>query len=139
VDQSIYNGRGIESGGLARLVSRASVFILICAVVLSWLLINPARVESGGSVVMVLWFIIMAITLGALLLMWRAPARGSRDHLNNLAGNIVTIMIAAALIVILGMVIALFSGDKFDTLRAAAVSGVLIIMNYPRRGHWRRG
>lgn len=114
-----------------------SVLILICAVVLSWLLVTPGKMDGSGFLIMVLWFLILAAALGASLLMWRSsPVRGPRDHSNYQQVNTVTMMTAAALIVILGVVAAFLSGDKFDALRAAAISGVLIIMNYPRRRFW---
>jgi ABC-type transporter Mla maintaining outer membrane lipid asymmetry permease subunit MlaE len=107
-------------------------------VVLSWFLVKPAKAESGGFLTMALWFLILAVAVGASLLTWRSsPVRGPRDHSNHQQVSAVSMMIAATLIVVLGVVIAFLSGDKFDTIRAAAISGVLIIMNYPRR-HWRR-
>jgi peptidoglycan/LPS O-acetylase OafA/YrhL len=138
VNPLIQTGRGSEGSGLSRLVSRVSIVVVIGAVILSWLLVKPGKTDNSGFWIMGLWFVILAIALGVLLMVWRSPARGSRDYLNNLPGNTVTIMLLAVLIVILGMVTAFLSGDKFDTIRAAALSGVLMIVNYPRRGHWRR-
>ncbi len=88
---------------------------------------------------MTLWFVILVIAVGASLLTWRSsPVRGPRDHSNHLQVSTVTMMAAATLIVILGFVTALLSGDKFDTIRAGAAAMVLIIMNYPRRGYRQR-
>ena len=79
-----------------------------------------------------LWFLIVAIAAGTLLLMGRAPYRANYLQKSSVSMMVMTAM--ATIVVILGTVTAFLSGDKFDAVRAALISGILIIMGYRRRG-----
>ena len=95
--------------------------IILCAVVLSWTLVKPAGDGGNGLWVMLLWFLIIAIAAGALLF-WGTARRLNRAALKGVA----------VLVVILGTLTAFLSGDKFDAVRAAMVSIVLMVMSYGR-------
>lgn len=130
-----YSPGGRENNrGLYGAIPRISIFVIIIAVAISLLWVRPAAVGINGSsnagnslTVMILWFLILAIAIGTVLFSWKM--RGP-DHLWK---TVVRTMLAGSVIAILGAAAAFISGDKFDAIRAAIISMVLIIINYSRR------
>ena len=123
--------RETNSGGASRVMLRLSVLITVCAVVFSWFFIRPpAGIDSGinGFWIMILWLAIVIMGAAALLFFGRASYRGIK-----IEKSAAVLGGAAAAIAILGTVTAFLSGDKFDAVRAAMVSIILIIMGYSRR------
>jgi intracellular septation protein A len=112
--------REVNVGGLTRLISWLTLLTMICAVVLSWLLVRPSGID--GVWILASWGLIVAAAVLALIL-W-----GSAGRVNNLA-----LRVFAMLVIVLGTVTAFLSGDKFDTLRAVAVSIIMIVMSYRGR------
>ncbi|HEV7642899.1 MAG TPA: hypothetical protein VGO50_03070 [Pyrinomonadaceae bacterium] len=116
--------REVNVGGLTRLISWLGILTIICAVVLSWLLLGPTvkPTRIDGLWIMVSWAVIVAIAVLAMIL-W-----GSAGRVNHLA-----LRVFAILVIVLGTVTAFLSGDKFDALRAVTISLIMFIMSYRRR------
>jgi hypothetical protein len=111
--------RETTTGGASQALVWISILLLPCVIVLAWLLAGPPA-ESYGLPVMILWILVIIAAVAALVLRrWV-----SYD----------LIYPAAAFIIIAGTVAAFLSGDKFDAIRAAIVSVVLIALGYQRRG-----
>ncbi len=126
-----YSPGGRENNrGLYGAIPRISIFVIIIAVAVSCLWVRPAAAggNSGGALtVMIFWFVILAIAIGTVLFSWKM--RG----LDHLWKTVVRTMLAGSVIAILGSAAAFIGGDKFDAIRAAIISLVLIIINYSRR------
>jgi uncharacterized protein YacL len=118
--------------GLYGAIPRISIFVIIAAVIVSWIGTGPAAAAGSPLLIMILWFVILAIAIGTVLLSWKM--RGL-DHLMKTA---VRTALAGSIIAVLGLAAAFISGDKFDAIRAAIISTVLMIINYSRRRNWER-
>lgn len=116
--------REVNVSGLTRLISWLGILTIILAVVLSWLLIRPAVKPAGidGLWIMISWAVIVVIAVLAMIF-W-----GMANRVNHLA-----LRVFAIFVVILGTVTAFLSGDKFDVLRAVAISLIMFIISYRPR------
>ncbi|MDQ2745889.1 MAG: hypothetical protein M3T96_01345 [Acidobacteriota bacterium] len=103
---------------------------------------NPAAAETART----LWIVIIFIAVGTFLLRrmflrWDrlrdiALLKGVRGLLRTLQSNAIILAVLAETIVVIGLVIARLSGERFDRLRAGIVALILLVINFSRRQVW---
>lgn len=123
------------------------VFTLILIPVAWFLAVNVENAISPKSV-STLWVAILFIAIGTfvlrrMLFRWDrfkdiALLKGVDGVLTTLQTNALILGAMAEIIAILGFLIAVMGGIKFDMFRAAVVALVVFLINFPRRGIWEK-
>lgn len=126
----------------AQLISSLMIFAI------GWVVADPAKYSGASSDLTVFWVLIIFIAGGSLLLRrllnsWdrlrsAKLLKGNSGVLATLQRNSILLAAMADAIVVLGFVVALMSGDKFDLVRAALVGVILFAVNFPRKSNWYR-
>ena len=105
--------------------------------------------RSGDrSIVMGLWIAIVVFAIGAVVMRRTrfaamrlkdiAALKGISGLLKTLEGTTIQLAFIGGAISLMGFMIAILKGDWTDMLRAAGVSGIVLIYGYPFRGAWER-
>ncbi len=104
--------------------------------------------KTSAETLRTIWIIIIFIAVGTFLLRrmflrWDrlrdiALLKGVKGLLRTLQSNAIILTALAEIIVILGFVLNILSGEKFDTLRAGIVTLILLAINFPRQSVWKK-
>lgn len=123
------------------------VFTIVLIPVAWFLAVNVENAISPQSV-NTLWIAILFIALATFVLrrmLYRwdrfkdiALLKGIEGVLAALQTNAIVLGAMAEIVAILGFLIAVLGGMKFDMFRAAVVALVVFLINFPRRGVWER-
>lgn len=127
----------------------AAQFLLIVILIAFSFLITP---NAGNGIstetLRTLWVVVIFIAVGTFLLRrmffrWdrlrdTALLKGVKGLLRTLQSNAIILTALAETIAIIGFVVAILSGEKFDTLRAGIVAVILLAINFPRKSVWEK-
>lgn len=104
----------------------------------------------GGdrSLAMALWITIMIFALGSFVLRRTrfnsmrlqdiAALRGISGLLATLQATTIQVALIGGAIALMGFVVTIMTGNKFDMLRAGGVAAIVLIYTYPQRAAWQR-
>lgn len=103
---------------------------------------------AGSGLTTFLWITILALAVSAFLLRRAifasatlrdtATLKGASGLLGSLQTKTVLLAAFGLIIAILGLIVALASGNWTDAVRAAAVASIVLFVNFPRKAAWRR-
>ncbi len=130
----------------------AIIFAQIAAMILIVVAVYLFAPETENSIsqqsLMILWAAIVFVALAAFILRrmffrWErlrdiALLKGIRGLLKTLQTNAIILSAFAEIIVLGGAAIAVLSGSKIEVFRAALVSLILFLINFPRKSVWQR-
>lgn len=128
------------------------IFVQIAAMILIVAAIYFFAPESenqiSGQSLTILWAAIVFVALAAFILRrmffrWDrlrdiALLKGIKGLVGTLQTNAIILSAFAEIIVVIGAAIAIFGGAKTDIFRAALVSLILFLINFPRKSVWRK-
>jgi len=125
-------------------------FLLIDVVMLAIAYFAGAALYRSGdpSLVMGLWIAILVFGLGAFVLRRTrfaalrlidiAAVKGASALLKTLQDTTIQVASIGGAIALMGFIITIFTGDWTNMLRAAGVSGIVLLYCYPFRSAWQR-
>ncbi len=97
---------------------------------------------------MALWITILVFGMGAFVLRRArfsamrlqdiAALRGLSGLLKSLQGTTIQLAFLGGTIALLGFIVMIRTGNKFDMLRAGGVAVIVLLYCYPQRGAWQR-
>ncbi len=106
------------------------------------------RPGSDPSLAMALWIAILIFGLGSFVLRRTklqrmrlqdiAALRGISGLLASLQATTLQIAFIGGAIALMGFVVTIMTGNKFDMLRAGGVAIIVLLSAYPQRGAWQR-
>ncbi len=108
------------------------------------------RTESRLSpeTIQTLWIVIVFLAVGTFILRrmffrWErlrdiALLKGVKGLLGTLQTNAIILAASAQMVFVIGLFVALWSGDGFDILRAGIVALILLAINFPRKSVWKK-
>jgi hypothetical protein len=121
----------------------AVLLVVLALAAAGWLL---PSVQYTGTDLTPLWILILFIAAGSFVLRrsltrWerlrdRKLLHGTPGLLKALLNNTIILTAISLVVALAGFVATIYSGDKFDMLRAAAVAIILLAVNFPRRKIW---
>ena len=134
---------------------RATVFSVIVQIFLTIVLIAAAlfivskiEISDPAPNLSTLWVAVAFIAIGSFVLRrlffnWErlkniTLLKGFSGLLKSLQTNTIILGVIAELVAIIGFLIAIFSGNSFDMLRAGAVALVIFLINFPRKSVWKK-
>ncbi|MBC7909052.1 MAG: hypothetical protein H7Y30_01040 [Pyrinomonadaceae bacterium] len=96
----------------------------------------------------ILWITILVFGMGAFVLRRArfsamrlqdiAALRGLSSLLKTLQGTTIQLAFLGGAIALLGFIVTILTGNKFDMLRAGGVAVIVLLYCYPQRGAWQR-
>jgi hypothetical protein len=109
---------------------------------------NLTDTNNGNTIATTLWITILAVAVSSFLLrrFIFAPnvlkdiaiIKGTSNLLKSLQTKTVLLAGLGVVIAILGLIIALISGNITDMLRAAIIAAIVLFINFPRKTAWQR-
>jgi hypothetical protein len=100
------------------------------------------------SLAMALWIAILIFGLGSFVLRRTrfqtmrlqdiAALRGVSGLLASLQGTTIQIAFIGGAIALMGFVVMIMTGNKYDMLRAGGVAAIVLLYAYPQRSAWQR-
>lgn len=112
--------------------------------------VNAESLHRPGdpSLAMALWISILVFGLGSFVLRRTrfqaarlqdiAALRGKSGLLATLQGTTIQIAFIGGAIALMGFVVMIMTGNKYDMLRAGGVAAIVLISAFPQRAAWQR-
>ena len=133
---------------LTFLIFLTQICAVLILVVVAWIWLPKIETSLASRDLTALWVGILFIAIGSFVLRrlffnWErlkniVLLKGVPGLLGTLRTNSVILGLMAEIIAIIGFLIALLSGNSSDMLRAAAISTVVFLINFPRKSVWKK-
>lgn len=124
------------------------ILIMLVLTVIAWFVITYSNNDISEQANVALWATILLIAAGSfvlrrMLFSWErlksvALLKGIPGLLDNLQANTILLGALGEVVAIMGFLVAVLSGNKFEMLRAGAISLIVFLMNFPRRAVWQK-
>lgn len=124
------------------------ILIMLVLTAVSWLVITYSSNDISERASVALWGTILLIAAGSfvlrrMLFSWErlksvALLKGIPGLLAGLQANTILLGALGEVVAIMGFLVATLSGNKFEMLRAGAISLIVFLMNFPRKAMWRK-
>ena len=131
---------------LTLLVFASQIGTAIVLTAVAWFAAGDTNPQQATALTSVLWIVLLVIAVGAFLLrrVMLSPAvlrdtatlKGVVGVIKNLQFKTILFSALAEAIAVIGFVISLLSGDKYDMLRAAIVALIIFFISFPRKKGW---
>ncbi|MDQ4123058.1 MAG: hypothetical protein M3209_16605 [Acidobacteriota bacterium] len=128
------------------LVFWAQVATTVILTVIAWFIAGKTGSDAPRTLPNVLWIVLLVIAIGAFLLrrvMFNPEVlrdtgalKGTSGVLKNLQFKTILISALGETVAVIGFVISLMTGDKYDMLRAAAIALIIFFISFPRKKGW---
>ncbi len=125
----------------------AQILVVLILVFVSWFGVSKVETNLSSQDFSTLWVAILFIAIGSfvvrrLFFSWErlkniTLLKGVSGLLGTLQINSLILGAIAEIVAIFGFLIAMFSGNSSDMLRAGAVSLVIFVINFPRKSVWK--
>ena len=126
----------------------AQILIMLVLTVIAWFVITYSNNDISERARMALWGTILLIAAGSfvlrrMLFSWErlksvALLKGIPALVDGLQANTILLGALGEVVAIMGFLVAVLSGNKFEMLRAGAISLIVFLMNFPRRSVWQK-
>ncbi|HEX9962267.1 MAG TPA: hypothetical protein VGB00_15140 [Pyrinomonadaceae bacterium] len=124
------------------------ILIMLVLTVVAWFVISYSKNDISEPAGIALWGTILLIAAGSfvlrrMLFSWErlknvALLKGIPALLDSLQANTILLGALGEVIAIMGFLVATLSGNKFEMLRAGAISLIVFLMNFPRKPVWQK-
>jgi hypothetical protein len=124
------------------------ILIMLVLTVAAWFVITYSSNDISEPASLALWGTILLIAAGSFVLRrtlfaWErlksiALLKGIPGLLANLQANTILLGALGEVVAIMGFLVATLSGNKFEMLRAGAISLIVFLMNFPRKSIWQK-
>lgn len=128
------------------LVFLSQVAVTTVLTVVAWFVAGQTDANAPRTLPTILWIVLLVIAIGAFLLrrvMFNpqvlrdtATLKGASGVIKNLQFKTILIAALGETVAVIGFVITLMTGDKYDMLRAAAVALIVFFISFPRKKGW---
>lgn len=124
----------------------AQVATTVFLTAIAWFVAGQTDAAAPQTLPNVLWIVLLVIAIGAFLLrrvMFNpqvlrdtATIKGATGVIKNLQFKTILIAALGETVALIGFVISLMTGDKYDMLRAAAIALIVFFISFPRKKGW---
>ncbi|MDQ3802212.1 MAG: hypothetical protein M3384_22530 [Acidobacteriota bacterium] len=124
------------------------ILIMLALTVAAWFVITYSSNDISEQAGVALWGTILLIAAGSFILRrmlfsWDrlksiALLRGIPGLLDSLQAYTILLGMFGLIVAIMGFLVATLSGNKFEMLRAGAISLIVFLINFPRRSVWQK-
>jgi hypothetical protein len=133
---------------VAAVVIGASFGLILVLVAVAFFASESIHRPGDPSLAMALWITILVFGLGSFALRRArfqsarlqdiAALRGVSGLLATLQGTTIQIALIGVAIGLMGFVVTILTGNKYDMLRAGGVAVIVLLCAYPQRAAWER-
>lgn len=124
------------------------IFTVIVLIIAAWFAAQNSNNSVSEQTITTLWVTVIFIAIGAflvrrLLFSWErlkntTLIKGVKGLLQTLQFNAIIIGIMGEIVAVVGFLIALLSGNKWEMFRAGAVALIVFLANFPRKSVWEK-
>jgi hypothetical protein len=132
----------------AAMVIGALLGLTIALIVIGFVSSESLHRPGDPSLAMALWIAILIFGLGSFVLRRTrfqtmrlrdiAALRGTSGLLATLQGTTIQVAFIGGAIALMGFVVMIMTGNKYDMLRAGGVAIIVLLYAYPQRPAWQR-
>jgi hypothetical protein len=132
----------------AAMVVGALLGLTIALAVIGFVSSETLHRPGDPSLAMALWIAILIFGLGSFVLRRTrfqsmrlrdiAALRGVSGLLATLQGTTIQVAFIGGAIALMGFVVMIMTGNKYDMLRAGGVAAIVLLYVYPQRSAWQR-
>ncbi|HKR01013.1 MAG TPA: hypothetical protein VJT09_10085 [Pyrinomonadaceae bacterium] len=132
----------------AALIVVAFLALTVALMVVAFLAAESLHRPGDPSLAMGLWIAILIFGLGSFILRRTrlqgmrlrdiAALRGFSGLLATLQGTTIQIAFIGGAIALMGFVVMIMTGNKYDMLRAGGVAIIVLLYSYPQQAAWQR-
>lgn len=133
---------------LTAIIVLTQIITTIILIIFGWFYAASSENAAAPDSLLMLWIAIVFIAVGTFFLRrmlnnWNrlqntASIRGISGVVNVLQTNSIIIGSLAKIVAVIGFLIAVLGGVKFDVFRAGAVALLIFLMNFPRKTVWKK-
>ncbi len=134
---------------------RTTVFVIvfqiitvIALIITAWFVAQTSENSITNQSLTTLWVAVLFIAVGAfvirrLIFSWErlknaALLKGIKGLIQKLQINSIILGVIAEIVAIMGFLIAVLSGNKWEMFRAGAIALVVFLANFPRKSTWKK-
>jgi H+/Cl- antiporter ClcA len=124
------------------------IFTVIALIIAAWFVAQTSENSITNQSLTTLWVAVLFIAVGAFVLRrlifnWErlkntALLKGIKGLIQKLQINSIILGAIAEIVAIMGFLIAVLSGNKWDVFRAGAIALVVFLANFPRKSNWEK-
>ena len=124
------------------------ILVMLVLTVISWFVITYSSNDISEQASLALWSTILLVAAGSFVLRrvlfsWDrlknvALRKGISGLFASLQANTILLGALGEVVAIMGFLVATLSGNKFEMLRAGAISLIVFLMNFPRKSIWQK-
>lgn len=128
------------------LIISAQIFSSAVLLIAGWFIIKDREVSEGSF--LTLWLVVLFISAGTFIMRRRlfnweslkntAVLKGVRGLIRLLQTNAIVLNLFVEIVIMIGFMIAVMSGNFWDLLRVAGIALILFAMNFPRLSVWKK-
>ena len=128
------------------LIYWSQVAVIVVLTALAWFGNGQAIADVPQTLPTVLWIVLLVIAISAFLmrrvmfspqvLRDAATLKGASGIVKNLQFKAILFAALGETVAVIGFVISLLTGDKYDMLRAAAIALIVFFISFPRKKGW---
>lgn len=132
----------------AAFVFIAQIATTLILIVVAWFLAQTSDNDATSQSLFTLWLVILFLAIGTFILRralfnWGrltniAVLKGIPGLIQTLQTNAILLGSLGELIAIIGFLLTILSGDKWEMFRAGAVALIVFLANFPRKTTWRK-
>jgi hypothetical protein len=133
---------------MAAMVVGALLGLTVALIAIAFVSSESLHRPGDPSLAMALWISILIFGLGSFVLRRTrfqaarlqdiAALRGMSGLLRTLQGTTIQIAFIGGAIALMGFMVMIMTGNKYDMLRAGGVAIIVLIYAYPQRAAWQR-
>lgn len=124
------------------------IFTVIVLIVAAWFAAQNSNNSVSDQTLTTLWVAVLFIAVGAflarrMLFGWErlkntVLLKGVKGLIQTLQTNAIILGVIGEIVAIMGFLIALLSGNKWEMFRAGAIALVVFLANFPRKKVWEK-
>jgi hypothetical protein len=124
------------------------IFTVIALIIAAWFVAQTSENSITDQSLTTLWVAVLFIAVGAfvirrLIFSWErlkntALLNGVKGVIQKLQINSILLGVIGEIVAIMGFLIAVLSGNKWEMFRAGAIALVVFLANFPRKSTWEK-
>lgn len=126
----------------------AQIFTTLVLIAVAWLIVLNRTAPPSEDSYLTLWMVVLFLAAGTFILRRRLFSwerlknvtllKGVSGLLGTLQFNAIILSALAEVVVVLGFLISILSGNGFDVIRAGLIASIVFLLNFPRRSVWEK-
>lgn len=130
------------------IVFGVQILVTLALIVVAWFVVTYSHNDVSDQALYAIWLTILFVAAGSFVLRralfsWErmknvALVKGLAALFDGLQANTILLGTLGVIVGILGFLATVLSGNKTEMLRAAAISLIVFLMNFPRRRVWQK-